>query len=91
MPCADFLECFLYEQLEPFGDRRGDLLAGMICSTVANYLQGPKGKPRKPVDFMIDWDKMHGTAVPARQTPEQQLQIMRILQQTQNKLVARGG
>ena len=56
MPVSDFVECMLYEQMEPFGDLRGDLQAGIIASTLVN-LKLPKGKePIMPDAFMPRWD-----------------------------------
>ena len=46
-----------YYSIEPFGDRRADLRAGVISSTIANSMVTRKGKPPfKPSDFMLDFD-----------------------------------
>ncbi len=41
-----------FYRLEPFGDERADLRAGIIASTVANSNRGKRGETRKPTDFM---------------------------------------
>ena len=45
-------EWMAYAQLEPWGEERADLRAGIIASTQANSMRGKKGKPFKPQDFM---------------------------------------
>ena len=46
-----------YARLEPFGEDRADLRAGIIASTVANAHRDPKKSPFKPQDFMPDYEK----------------------------------
>jgi hypothetical protein len=41
----------LYYAIDPFGNERQDLQAGIIASTVANANAG-KGKAFQPIDFM---------------------------------------
>lgn len=45
-------EWMAFYRLEPFGDERADLRAGIIASTVANANRGKRGPVRKPTDFM---------------------------------------
>ena len=52
MTSAQFAEWMAYGQLEPWGEERADLRAGIIASTQANSMRGKKGKPFKPQDFM---------------------------------------
>lgn len=40
-----------YYRIEPFGEERADVRAGLICSTVANAIARPKD-PFKVSDFM---------------------------------------
>lgn len=48
-----------YYELEPFGEERGDLRAGIVAATVANANRNPKKtKPFKPGDFMVDYEKL---------------------------------
>lgn len=70
----------IYESIEPFGDRRGDIQAGMICAVLANIHRGEKTKPYTLTDFVHNWEPQ-----PIRQqTPEEQLQFMLMIQATQN-------
>jgi hypothetical protein len=55
MPWEAFQEWREYDRLEPFGEERGDLRAGIIASTIANANRGKKTKPFKPADFMPDF------------------------------------
>ena len=50
---AELTEWLAYDQLEPFGDARADLRAGLICSTVANFSMSPPKSPVRPSDFML--------------------------------------
>lgn len=47
-----------YYELEPWGEVRGDLRAGIVASVIANVNRDPKkkGQPFKPTDFMPDYD-----------------------------------
>ncbi len=47
-----------YYALEPFGEERADLQAGIIASTIANVNRDPKKRrrPYKPQDFMPKFD-----------------------------------
>ena len=47
----EFLDWVDYEKIEPFGEERADLRAGIIASTYANIHRG-KGKAFVPSDFM---------------------------------------
>jgi len=38
--------------LEPFGDVRGDLQAGIVAATIANANSGKGSKTFQPADFM---------------------------------------
>lgn len=70
----------LYEAVEPFGDRRGDIQAGMLASVYANIHRGKDSRPFSPADFIPQFE------IPERkpQTPEQQLDFMLMIQKRQN-------
>lgn len=48
-------------RLEPWGDMRADLRAGIIASTVANVMSGKKGRTTTPADFMPYQEKQEQT------------------------------
>jgi hypothetical protein len=43
--------------MEPFGEMRGDLQAGIVASTVVNMFGDRKGKAVNPGDFVLFQDK----------------------------------
>ncbi|MCH8189083.1 MAG: DUF4035 domain-containing protein [Proteobacteria bacterium] len=45
-------EWMAFYRLEPFGDERADLRAGIVASTIANVNRGKRGRAKKPTDFM---------------------------------------
>jgi len=51
MPLAEYRSWLEFYEVEPFGDFRADLRAGVIASTVTRML-GAKGARPKPLDFM---------------------------------------
>ncbi len=46
-----------YYSLEPFGEERADLRAGIIAATIANIYRDKNTKAYKPVDFIPQFDK----------------------------------
>lgn len=60
MTAEEFAEWRAFERVEgPFGDRRLDSLAALICTTVANAWRG-KRKPYELKDFILQWGKKSG-------------------------------
>lgn len=55
LPNKVFLEWQAYSHIDPFGNERLDLIAGIIASTTANVHRGKNDKPFKASDFMPDW------------------------------------
>ncbi len=49
-------EWMAYAQIEPFGEKRADLRAGIVASTMANIHRG-KRKPFNPEDFMPEFER----------------------------------
>ena len=52
---AEFQEWCLYYQIEPWGEDRADLRAGIVASTIANYAgkcRAEGAEPALPADFM---------------------------------------
>jgi len=66
MTSAQFAEWMAYAQLEPWGEERADLRAGIIASTMANSMRSKKGKPFKPQDFMARFEPESEEAAVAR-------------------------
>lgn len=58
MPSSGLTRWRAYSELDPFGEQRADLRAGIIASTVANVHRDPAVRPQpwKPSDFMPDFD-----------------------------------
>ena len=57
---AEFQEWCLYYQIEPWGEDRADLRAGIVASTVANYAgrtRAEGAEPVRPADFMPYLDR----------------------------------
>lgn len=52
MPAADFQAWQAYYTLFPFGDRRGDLQAGIVSATVANVNRSKTTPLYNAADFM---------------------------------------
>ena len=49
----EFDEWMAYYGLEPFGELRGDLQAGIVASTMVNMLSGKDAKKLSPGDFVL--------------------------------------
>lgn len=78
------MHLMIMESMEPFGDRRGDVQASMICSTIANTQRTKKSdKVWGPNDFMPKWDRP-----PVKeQTVDEQVEMLTLLQEFQNASV----
>jgi len=65
-----------YADLEPFGEERADLRAGMVAAVVANVYRDPKARPKpyRPIDFMPLVNEQ-----PKARTPEEQLSVARMM------------
>ena len=48
----ELTEWMAYAQVEPFGEERADLRAGIVASTIANVWRSSGQKVLKPSDFM---------------------------------------
>jgi hypothetical protein len=58
MSSRQLSEWLAFFQLEPWGEERADLRAGIVASTVANVNRSAKRrKPYKPQDFMPRFDE----------------------------------
>ncbi len=59
MPAKTFLEWMLYYQVEPFGEGRADLRAGIVASTIAEVNRDRKKRQKAytAADFMPQFEK----------------------------------
>lgn len=62
-----FAEWQAYTKLEPWGEERGDLRAGIVASTIANVNRSTKStRAFRPQDFMPDFEIDDDEAAAAR-------------------------
>lgn len=68
-------EWIAYNELEPIGEVRDDLRAGIVASTIAEAHRNPKKRKRpfEAKEFMPDFEKRQDKE---EQTPDQQLAII---------------
>lgn len=71
MTSAELTAWIAYDNLEPFGESRADLRAGIIASTTYNVNRG-KGRAMQPVDFMPKFEVTDRV----KKTPEQVWQVL---------------
>jgi hypothetical protein len=61
-------EWMAYYRLEPFGDERGDLQAGIVASAVYNVYRDPrKTDPFEPRDFLLEFAEPEEEEKPSEQ------------------------
>lgn len=53
MTGQEFGEWMAFYELEPWGETRADIRAGVISSTIANVNRGKRTEPYKFTDFML--------------------------------------
>ena len=68
----ELTEWGVFYGLEPFGEHRADLRAGVVAATVANVNRDKKQKPYKPEQFLLFREK-------PKQTWEDQLRMVEML------------
>lgn len=61
MSAKDIGEAIAYSRIEPWGESRADLRAGIIASVIANVNRDSKTKPFQASDFMPDFTKSEET------------------------------
>lgn len=83
---AEFSEWMAYDRIEPFGERRADLRAGIVAAVTANAFRGKDSKPFQASDFMPDFDKKT-----KEQSPEEMFNRLRIHAEAHNANLARKG
>lgn len=70
----ELTEWMAFMQVEPFGEERADLRAGIVASTIANVVRKKGGKMAKPEDFMPKFNVKK-----EEQTIEEQLNVVKML------------
>ena len=55
MSSRELTEWMAFDLVEPFGDRRGDIQAAVVASTIANVNRGKSTRPYEVQDFIIDY------------------------------------
>ncbi len=48
----ELAEYMAYDRIDPIGEARADLRAGILASTFVNHSMSPPKTPARPVDFM---------------------------------------
>jgi hypothetical protein len=73
MPASLWWEWIAYSRVEPFGEERADLRAGIIASVIANaHRDRKRGKTFRPSDFMPKFGQR-----PKVQSVEEMIEIAR--------------
>ncbi len=72
-----------YAELEPFGEWRGDLRAGIVASTIANVNRKKDSKPFKASDFMPEFGKQKDAPV-KKQSVSEMKEILLNIAKVQN-------
>ena len=49
---SELSEWMAFDAIEPFGEPRADLRAGLVCASVVNHSMAPPKEPARPLDFM---------------------------------------
>jgi hypothetical protein len=52
MSSGELTEWMAYDAIEPFGEPRADLRAGLVASAIVNHSMSPPKTPARPLDFM---------------------------------------
>lgn len=84
----EFTEWQAYSQLEPWGEGRGDLRAGIIASTMANLWRGADSPAFTPQDFMPQFDRLTQETVDSDALIAQQQQLLESLTRAAGGTVA---
>jgi hypothetical protein len=64
MTSMEFTEWKVFFNLEPFGDMRADLRAGMIAAPLLNIWKKRGSSPAHPSKWILDFDSVNKTTDP---------------------------
>lgn len=67
---SQFDEWMQYAAVEPFGEERGDLRAGIVASVIANVHRRKNARAFRPSDFMPTFERK-------KMTWQQQMQVLK--------------
>ena len=81
---AEFSEWLAFYSIDPFGEERADLRAGINSAVIANIHRGAGVKAFSATDFMPQFDRKETT-----QTPEQMMAVMMAVDAAQKAQKAR--
>lgn len=84
MSIDEFVQWMCFYSIEPFGDKRGDIQAGIISQTLANIHRASNAKPYTVQDFIPQFTERQPMA---RQSLEEQRTRWRAIVTAQNALV----
>lgn len=52
LTAREYAEWQAFYTVDPFGDQRADLRAGIVCATMSNRWRGKNENPAEPINFM---------------------------------------
>jgi hypothetical protein len=84
MPSSEFLECMIYEQIEPFGAMGEHFHAGTVASTLINLTLKPGSEPITADKFIRKWDEKPEDRPPS---PEEFMQWWGTIMVAQNSSI----
>lgn len=76
IPSRLLSEWMAFAELEPFGDERADLRAGIVASTIVNVNRAQGTPPVKPADFMPKFEEQVEPAGPDWETLLQKVEML---------------
>jgi hypothetical protein len=68
MSSREFAYWLAYDSIEPIGDRRGDIQAGVVASTISNLIRGAFSRDAEmlgPLDFVPRFETRAEAAPPS--------------------------
>jgi hypothetical protein len=74
---AELTEWMAYDAIEPFGEERADLRAGIVAAVTANHSFAPPAKPRQPADYMLFREKQAESDGILLDDPEEQAKLIK--------------
>ena len=92
MSSHEIAEWAVFDAIEPFGERRGDIQAGIVAASVWNTVVPMFAKDVKrcsALDYVPDWEEREARTVEA--DANDQLNKLLFLQQVQNVRLAAAG